>query len=302
MHNAPKTKGQASIVDPEQMVMTAVKSAIGQLRVAIDCLDTSCSDEIRSAKVLLDEFVLRAEGPKGRSVSPTAFSVPLRRLAQFKRPLNFSNGETVGLPNNPTSFKRPMSFEAESEPPTKKPKTEPPIDPAFDRLMREFDVLKGGYCETCEVRCPRKVQWEAHLRGKKHNSKTRWLATVGSDVSSGPTSIITSTGKEKFHCTRCMITCVGKVTWELHLSGKKHLKMLSPKSDGPTFNFSCDICNVSCTGEHQMELHLSGKKHLSAVSGKKVIKIKEEKTPKMFEIRTNGPTRSVSPEKTFRDV
>merc|ERR1712060_515348 len=136
------------------------------------------------AKVLLDEFVLKAEGP---SVSPTVSSGPLRRLAQFQRPLNFSNGETARLSNKPTSFKRPLSFAVESEPPAKKPKTTPPIDPAFDRLMSEFDELKGGYCETCEVRCP---------------SKPRWLATVGSDVASGPTSIITSTGKEKFHCTR----------------------------------------------------------------------------------------------------
>jgi len=313
--NATKTK--TSNVNPEKKVLTAVNCAIGQLRVAIEAIDPSCSAEMKAAKGLLEKFLSRAGGTRGQSIVIKGPPRPPRKLATFTGRLTFANGGTGGIRNQLSGFKRPLRLGMEQSPPLKKQRiTISPTNPGFIRLLEEFDEKEGGFCKTCEVHCPGKDQWESHLRGKKHISKMRWVASVGPDVVFGPTMTVTAAGKEQFHCTSCKITCSGRETWQLHLAGKKHQKKVNPKESAPQFKYRCEICNVACTGEHQMELHLAGRKHLSAVSGDKKPKVKiemssdskvvgssdEKEEPEMFEIRTHVPGPPKETEGAIRKI
>lgn len=96
---------------------------------------------------------------------------------------------------------------------------------------------KFVYCEICNVTCPNKSAYDAHLIGAKHRKMV-----AASSSGRHPMAKKESTRKNNannnsarsgiVHCNICNISCPNALSYEQHLAGTKHQKKVATANNG----------------------------------------------------------------------
>lgn len=97
-----------------------------------------------------------------------------------------------------------------------------------------------------------------------------------------------SASGESYTCTICNVTIPKWDIFQLHITGKRHLKAIKLREEkaqaevtGSTANipsfgqFPCHLCNVFCTNQEALDAHLVGKKHLKVLKNKGLVADKQ---------------------------
>jgi len=177
-----------------------------------------------------------------------------------------------------------------------------PGRPRVGLRKRKRAVLEPGFpkpCEECNIVLQRKVEYDAHIIGKRHMKMLRKKelqeklekeqaaeAVPGSDKKTKDLIVIDP--KTSFRtCTVCSIKFESPQTEQNHVNGKKHKikvqKLLTrcsqpippkngsqpmppkkgsqPKPPKRGYVGRCEVCQVNYTSPEIMKTHLLGKKH-----------------------------------------
>ena len=107
------------------------------------------------------------------------------------------------------------TYDTHLKDPMHKAKVTADSETSLDRFMSQIkaDPMSIYFCKTCNLQCTGKSDYEAHVNGRKHKSKSISVSIAGA-----------------FRCDICQVTTTDENGLNMHFQGKKHKKKAATAS------------------------------------------------------------------------
>ena len=131
-------------------------------------------------------------------------------------------------------------------------------------------------CDLCDITC-HGAELSIHIASERHVNALDKQDEIPTDqvyriIGELPEEAIKN--DRKFYCELCKVGLPKKEDYDLHLSGKKHLKkerwqylteQASDSDEPETKQYWCRLCNLFCTDIEALDLHYAGNQHNKVV-------------------------------------